>query len=104
MGIIKLTCTGEPVTVIKSVEIMSWAKIHALFGIVFGLVYGIMVGLVFTAIGVSMDRGGMTAFGIASVIIFPIIFGIMSFIMGAIMAFLYNFFASRIGGIQVELS
>ena len=90
--------------VIKSVEIMSWAKIHALFGIVFGLIYGIMVGLIFTAVGVSMDRGGMTAFGIASVIIFPIIFGIMAFIGGAITAFLYNLFAARIGGIQVELA
>jgi hypothetical protein len=94
----------KKMAVIKSVEIMSWAKIHALFGIVFGLVYGIMVGVVFTAIGASMDKGGMVAFGLASVIIFPIIFGIMSFIMGAIMAFLYNFFAGKIGGIRVELS
>jgi hypothetical protein len=96
--------TGEQMAVIKSVEIMSWAKIHALFGIVFGLVYGIMVGVVFTAVGASMGRGGMEVFGIASVIIFPIVFGIMSFIVGAIMAFLYNFFASKIGGIRIELS
>ena len=89
--------------VVKSVEIMSWAKIHALFGIVFGLIYGIVVGLVLTAAGIGLDRGGMTAFGIASVVIFPIIFGIMAFIGGAITAFLYNLFASKIGGIQVEL-
>jgi len=73
--------------VIKSVEIMSWAKIQALFGIVFGLVYGILIGL-----------------GLMSIIIFPIIFGIMSFIMGAITAFLYNAFADKIGGIEIELS
>jgi len=90
--------------VIKSVEIMSWAKIQALFGIVFGLLYGIVVGLVLTAVGVGMDRGGMTAFGIASVVIFPIIFGIMAFIGGAITAFLYNVFAGKFGGIQIELS
>lgn len=90
--------------VIKSVEIMSWAKIHALFGIVFGLVYGIIVGVVLTAIGASLDKGGMMVFGVASVVIFPIIFGITAFIMGAIIAFLYNFFASKIGGIEVELS
>ncbi|HVN73339.1 MAG TPA: hypothetical protein VMT44_01960 [Methanoregula sp.] len=91
-------------TVIKSVEIMSWAKIHALFGIVFGLIYGIIFGVILTAVGVGMDRGGMTAFGIASVVIFPIIFGIMAFIGGAIVAFLYNVFAGKIGGIQVELA
>ncbi|HXX55504.1 MAG TPA: hypothetical protein VEI81_05365 [Methanoregula sp.] len=90
--------------VIKSVEIMSWAKIHALFGIVIGLVYGVIFGVVFTAAGVGLGRGGMTAFGIASVVIFPIVFGIMAFIAGAIMAFLYNLFASKIGGIQIELA
>jgi len=90
--------------VIKSVDIMSWAKIHALFGIVFGLIYGIIVGVVLTSVGASLARGGMMAFGIASIVIFPIIFGIMSFIMGAIIAFLYNVFASKIGGIRVELS
>lgn len=100
----KVPYTGEPMAEIKSVDIMSWAKIHALFGIVFGFVYGILVGVVLTAVGASLAKGGMVAFGIASVIIFPIIFGIMAFITGAIMAFLYNFFASKIGGIKIELS
>lgn len=90
-------------TVIKSVDIMSWAKIHALFGIVFGLVYGVMFAMVGAAIGVNMDIPGLTAFGLATIIIFPIVFGIMAFICGAIMAFLYNLFAGRIGGIEVEL-
>ena len=68
------------------------------------LFYGILVGIVFTAVGADMGRGGMVAFGLASVIIFPIIFGILYFIGGAITAFLYNFFAGKIGGIRVELS
>ena len=38
-------------TVIKSIEIISWAKIHALFGIVFGLVYGVVFAIMGTAIG-----------------------------------------------------
>ena len=38
-------------TVIKSIEIISWAKIHALFGIVFGLVYGIFFAIMGAAIG-----------------------------------------------------
>ncbi|WML67161.1 MAG: hypothetical protein METHP_00653 [Methanoregula sp. SKADARSKE-2] len=90
--------------VIKSVEIMSWAKIQALFGIVFGLVYGILIGLGLMAYGFDMGKSELAAFGLMSIIIFPIIFGIMSFIMGAITAFLYNAFADKIGGIEIELS
>ena len=91
-------------TIIKSIDIMSWAKIHALFGIVIGFIYGLVFGVLFTAAGWGYHRPGIAMFGIASVIVFPIIFGIMAFICGAIMAFLYNFFASKIGGISVELS
>ena len=45
----------------------------------------------------------METFGFISIIVFPIIFAIMGFICGAIMAFLYNLFASAVGGVQIEL-
>jgi len=90
-------------TVIKSVEIISWAKIHALFGIVFGLIYGILFAIMGAAIGATFSMPGATTLGLLSIIVFPIIFGIMAFICGAIMAFLYNLFAGKIGGIEVEL-
>jgi hypothetical protein len=88
---------------IKSVEIMSWAKIHALFGIIFGLIYGILFAILGSAIGASFDMPGATTLGLLAIIVFPIIFGIMAFIGGAILAFLYNIFAGKIGGIEVEL-
>jgi len=91
-------------TVIKSIEIISWAKIHALFGIVFGLIYGIMAAIMGAAIGAKYGMPGVTTFGLLSIIIFPIIFAIMAFIGGAILAFLYNIFAGSIGGIEVELT
>jgi hypothetical protein len=90
-------------TVIKSVEIISWAKIHALFGIVFGLIYGILFAIMGAAIGATYSLPGATTLGLLSIIVFPIIFGIMAFICGAIMAFLYNIFADKVGGIEVEL-
>lgn len=89
---------------IKSIDIMSWAKIHALFGIVFGLIYGIMFALMGAAIGLSKGMPGVEAFGALSIIMFPIIFAICGFISGAIMALLYNFFAGKIGGVQVDLA
>jgi hypothetical protein len=89
---------------IKSIDMMSWAKIHALFGIVFGLIYGIMFAFMGAAIGLSRGLPVIGAFGILSIVIFPIIFAICGFITGAIMAFLYNIFAGKVGGIQVELA
>jgi len=88
---------------IKSIDIISWAKIHALFGIVFGLIYGICTAFVFGLFGIAAEKSGFVAFGVASIVVFPIILGIMGFITGAIMAFLYNVFAAKIGGVQLEL-
>ncbi|MFA4877339.1 MAG: hypothetical protein WC586_07985 [Methanoregula sp.] len=90
--------------VLKSIDIISWAKIEALFGIVFGLFYGVLFAVMGAAVGSSRGLPGLEAFGLMTIIIFPIIFAIMGFICGAIMAFLYNFFASKIGGIQIELA
>ena len=46
---------------------------------------------------------GVEIFSLAVIVIFPIIFGILALIIGAIAALLYNAFASRIGGIEIEL-
>jgi hypothetical protein len=89
---------------IKSIDIMSWAKIHALFGIVFGLFYGIMFAVMGAAMGLSRGVPGVEAFGVLSIVIFPIIFAICGFIGGAITALLYNLFAGKIGGVQVEFA
>jgi cell shape-determining protein MreD len=91
-------------TVIKSVDIFTWAKILTLFAIVAGLVVGVLVAIMGTAIGAIFNMPGVTAFGLLSIIIFPIIFAILTFIGSAIMAFLYNIFASKIGGVEFELA
>jgi hypothetical protein len=92
--------------VVKSVDIFSWAKIQALFGIVFGLFYGILFAVMSAVVGLSKVAPGMSsieAMGVLSIIIFPIMFAVMGFICGAIMALLYNIFAKTVGGVQVEL-
>jgi hypothetical protein len=92
--------------VLKSIEIISWAKIHALFGIVFGLFYGVLFTIIGAAAGLSRGLPGMPrleTLGLVSIILFPIMFAIMGFICGAIMAFLYNLFAKGVGGVQIEL-
>jgi hypothetical protein len=46
--------------------------------------------------------GGGVVLGIAMMIFFPIFYGIIAFIGGAIGAALYNVFARMIGGIEME--
>jgi len=89
--------------VVKSVDVFSWAKIQALFGIVFGLFYGILFAVMGAAINMSKAIPGSDALGVLTIIIFPIVGVIMGFICGAIMAFLYNIFAGAVGGVQIEL-
>jgi len=89
--------------VVRSVDILSVAKIGTLFGIVMGLVWGIFYGLIAASM---MGRFAPLWFGAVSgvaVLVFMPIFGaIMGFIMGAIHAFLYNVFAGWVGGINLE--
>jgi hypothetical protein len=88
---------------IKSIDIISLARIKAVFGIIIGLLYGICVAFVFGAIGFHRGLTGLEIFGIASIVIFPIVFAIIAFIIGAVVAFLYNLIAGKVGGITVDL-
>lgn len=79
----------------------------AIYGIV-GLLLGIFCLLIAVA-GVSLApqsalpfRGA--AFGIAALILCPIIYGIIGGIVAAISALLYNLAAGWVGGLEVDLS
>ena len=79
-----------PVPVIKSADILSVAKIGALFGIVMGRVWGIFYGLIAASM---MGRFAPLWFGavsgVAALIFMPVFGAIMGFIMGAIHASLH---------------
>jgi hypothetical protein len=90
---------------LRSVDVMSCAKIM-------GAIYG-SLALIFLPFFLLAGFGSLLAghtsgvsSGIALIclaILAPIIYGIMGFVMGAFSAWVYNFFARRIGGIRLEL-
>jgi hypothetical protein len=94
--------------IVKRVGVLSIAKMEALILAVFGLIIGVFYGMFFALLSAAMSSssgnsiavGGM---GIAAVFIFPIIYGILGFIAGAIGALLYNFAAGFMGGVELEL-
>jgi len=91
---------------LKKLGILSFAKMNALMSAFFGFLGGIF----YAVMGVFAQAGGVPIFpgiptfvlGFAFVIILPIIYGILGFIGGLIVAALYNLFASWFGGIEMK--
>jgi hypothetical protein len=85
---------------LKKMGVLSVAKIYAAFGAIGGFLLGVFMTLIGAA-----AIGGLSGlyFGVASIIIFPILYAILGFVGGAIFAFLYNLIAGWIGGIEIEL-
>jgi len=91
--------------IVKSVGVLSAAKIM-------GLIYGCM-GLIFAPmlllVGVVGSMAGQQKtplagmFGVLFALMMPVLYGLMGFVMGAIGAFLYNLFARWVGGIELEM-
>ena len=91
--------------IIKSVGVLSVAKVS---GVLYGLM-GVIIGAIFSLIslvGAAFSSGGDEIFGfmfgIGSIIILPIFYGFIGFIGGAISAAIYNFIVAFVGGIEIE--
>lgn len=91
--------------VLKRIDPTSVAKV---MGIGY-LVMGLLLGVFFT--GLSLVRSvaapmatSTTAklFGVGSIVIWPIFYGVLGVISGFISAWVYNWIASTVGGIKLE--
>jgi hypothetical protein len=85
--------------------------IGAVIGIVVGIFYAAVFGALFSAILSNipasigyMPNSGIFGllFGVAAVVIMPIAMFVGGLIQGALIAFIYNFLAPRIGGIKLQ--
>lgn len=97
---------------IKRLGVLSVAKMNAAITLVLGLIGGILwLGMVALA-GFAGAMGGAPAAGlmmggISGIFVFVflvILYAVVGFIVGAIIALLYNLAAGWFGGIEVELS
>jgi len=94
---------------LKRIEPLQLGKIS---GALYGLMSLIFVPfvLLFAAIPTFMPHAEnipnatiTIAIALAMAVFLPIMYAVMGFIIGIISAFLYNFIAKRIGGIQVDV-
>jgi hypothetical protein len=91
--------------IIKSVGVLSVAKImglvHACMGLIFAPLF-LLIGALGSLAGQNKTPfAGM--FGVAFALFMPIFYGLLGFIAGAIGALLYNFFAKLVGGFELDL-
>jgi len=92
---------------LKKIGVLSAAKIIGVFDAILGLIGGALISVT-SLIGATSGLGGEGAasgiiFGLGAVVCLPILYGAIGFIIGAIGAFIYNFLAQAIGGIEIEL-
>jgi hypothetical protein len=90
---------------LRSIGVLSCAKIygivHMALGVLFGLFF-VLIGLVGLAAAPSQQKLGMIGILIIAALS-PFIYGALGFVIGAVGALLYNWIASAIGGIEMEL-
>jgi hypothetical protein len=96
--------------VINRVAPLSVAKVAGALYAGVGLVFGAIVSLVALAggMGANADEPGAAAlgmiFGASAVVLLPILYGGLGFVMTLLGALLYNVVARTVGGVQIDVS
>lgn len=88
---------------------LSVAKIAGLLGAVIGLIGGAFVSL-FSIAGAAFGAGSGDGngamfgalFGVGAIVLLPIFYGCMAFVMTLIQAALFNVAAGIVGGVEIE--
>jgi hypothetical protein len=91
-------------TRIRNINPLQLGIVYAALYAIIGLLIGICFALFSMAAGAMFKSGGMPNFGFLSIIIFPIMYGIIGFIGGLIVGFFYNLAAGWTGGIELTFS
>ena len=90
--------------ILKGIGVRSAAKFAGLLYGLMGLIFGAVLTLV-SVIGLSTGQTpGIQGllFGVGSIIVLPILYGVMGYLMMAAMAALFNLVAGWTGGIEMN--
>jgi hypothetical protein len=93
--------------VINRIGPMSCARISGTLYAVMGLILGAVFSLVALAGGFSAESseetGFAAVFGVAAIVVLPLVYGGIGFLATFIAAWLYNVLAGVVGGIELDL-
>jgi len=85
---------------IRRIGVLQAAKLSAVFNLLFTAI--VLVPFMMFMMAVS-PKSGAAGFGVLGLLILPVIYSIIGFVVGAIAAFLYNLVAGWVGGLEIEL-
>ena len=90
--------------VLNKIGVLSCGKMSGALYAVFGLIAGFFVA-VGSMLGAAFGEGGIggAMLGVGAIVLLPIVYGIIGFIGGIIVAFFYNILAGFVGGIELDL-
>ena len=87
--------------VLNRIGSRSAAKVVAVLYAIFGLIVGAFFSI---AALFRPDGGGLGAmWGVAAVVIFPVLYGVLGFLVTLLTTWLYNVVAGAVGGIELDL-
>ena len=92
---------------LKKINTWSLGKIGAILGFIFGVIWAIILLIaqaIILRIPALESAQTLTQIPPISMVILPFYYAITFFILGVLVAFLYNFFAKYVGGIKFELT
>jgi hypothetical protein len=93
--------------VIKRVGPLSFAKVTGTLYASLGVLIGAVISIISLAGGFASGKPGGAVFGaflgVGAVIVCPIIYGGLGFLMTLIGAALYNLIAGSVGGVQIDV-
>lgn len=81
---------------LKSISVGSVFRIS----LILGAAAGVMVGLILFLVDLADHR---VLEGVVTLVLAPILYGLLGAIVNAAMAWVYNLVAARLGGIELEL-
>ena len=93
---------------LKSIGVLSVAKISALFGAIMGLINGVLMAIMAAIVGPALAAmgipGAWASIGLLSILAGIIIGALLGFIVGGIAAIIYNVSATLLGGIRLDIT
>jgi hypothetical protein len=81
---------------------------YAAMGLIFGALFACVALIGGSLVPRNSDAAAFGAgagmgFGVGAIVLFPMVYGALGVVFGALSAWLYNVFAGIVGGIEVQL-
>lgn len=95
---------------IKRIRIGSAAKVIGFLFLLIGLLFGEIAALLATRFQINLPHLSdeimgiplHSALGLASLLVIPLVYGLLGVLLGALLAIMYNLTAGWFGGIEIE--